>query len=176
MFPRHAARASVLEAHKGRGRREYARGQQKSRGRRYCRPRLLCCRLAALHHQKPSENGRSIPIFDGKPRNTAYALGSEACGDHILQRHTCSHNDHCVPIECGWTFFYQNIKNPARVSRPHATTFEGILACPSTGSGEPAAWYLPFVYCFSPGGAKNNTRDDKFVLSVNPCRFFARQG
>jgi len=43
------------------------------------------------------------------------------------------------------TFFYQNIKKPARVSSPGATTFEGILACGS------------------------------MVLSVYVYRYFARQ-
>ena len=120
--------------------------KRNGRRRRYCRPRPLCCRLAALHHQKPSENGRSIPIFDGEARNTAHALGSEACGDHILQRHACSSNAHCVPIVSGMTFFYQNIKKSARVSSPAATTFEGILACGS------------------------------MVLSVYVYRYFARRG
>ena len=95
MFPRHAAHVSALEAHKSRGRRECAHGQkEKGRERRYCRPRPLCCRIADLHHQKPSENGRSIPIFDGEPRNTAHALGSEACGDHIFLRHAGCSTEH----------------------------------------------------------------------------------
>jgi hypothetical protein len=47
-----------------------------------------------LHHQKPSEKGRSIPIFDGEPRNTAHSLGSKACGDHILLRHAGSSKGH----------------------------------------------------------------------------------
>ena len=128
MFPRQAAHASALKAHKGRGRRECAHGRKRnSRRHRYCRLRLLCCRLAALHHQKPSENGRSIPIFDGEPRNTAYTLGGKACSDHILLRHTYVSNNHCVPIECGWTFFYQNSKNPGCVSSDCATTFDGNL-------------------------------------------------
>ena len=101
-------------------------GKNKDRRRRYCRPRPLCCRVAALHDQKPSENGRNIPIFDGEARNTAHALGSEACGDHILQRHTSSSNSHCVPIVSGKTFFYQNSKKPAWVSSLRATTFDGI--------------------------------------------------
>jgi len=132
MFLRHATRASVLEAHNGRRRRECARGQKKkSPWAQILSPTAAMLSLSCLHNQKPSENGRSIPIFDGEARNTAHALGSQACGDHILQRHACSSKAHCVPIVSGMTFIYQNIKKPARVSSPCATTFEGILACGS---------------------------------------------
>jgi hypothetical protein len=47
-----------------------------------------------LHNQKPSEKGRSIPIFDGEPRNTEHAFGGKACADHILLRHVVASEGH----------------------------------------------------------------------------------
>src|SRR5262249_17390535 len=88
------ARARLKRAKAADGPKAPAANKRNSRGRRYCRPRPLCCRLAHLDAQKPSKNGHSIPIFDGEARNTAHSLGGEARRDHVLQRHAYSSDDH----------------------------------------------------------------------------------
>jgi hypothetical protein len=101
--------------------------------------------------QKPSENGRSIPIFDGEARNTAYALGSEACGDHILQRHAGSSKSHVRTYRIRKNVLLSEYQKASAHVKPSHYDF-----CRNVGH---ILWVV-----FRPAGAKNDPQDEKFCI------------